>query len=84
MHCKGFTADWLLQVQAAGLHPLVEYSKKKVAEVHVEELKTALVDAVTSDPPLPVSEVVAMVKAKKAECQLPDTDIIKVPMTHFL
>ncbi len=56
----------------------MEYSKKKAAEVHLEELKTTLVDVITSDPPLPVSEVVAMVKAKKAECQLPDTDVIKV------
>eukprot|EP00884_Botryococcus_braunii_P005038 jgi/Botrbrau1/14535/Bobra.0212s0002.1 len=67
--------------KAAGLDPLVEYSKKKAAEVHLEELKTSLVDVITSDPPLPVSEVVAMVKAKKAECQLPDTDVIKVIWT---
>jgi hypothetical protein len=64
--------------QAAGLQPLVDYSKKKAAEVHLDELKSTLVDMITSDPPLPVGEVVAAVKAKKVECQLADQDIIKV------
>ena len=64
--------------QAAGLKPLVDYSKKKTAEKHLEELKTNLAELVAADPPLPVADLVAAVKSKKQEWQLPGEEVIKV------
>ena len=64
--------------QAAGLKPLVDYSKKKTAEKHLEELKVSLAELVAADPPLPVADLIAAVKAKKLEWQLPGEEVIKV------
>ena len=64
--------------QAAGLKPLVDYSKKKTAEKHMEELKTNLAELVAADPPLPVADLIAAVKGKKQEWQLPGEEVIKV------
>ena len=65
-------------VQAAGLKPLVDYSKKKTAEKHLEELKASLGELVGADPPLPVADLIAAVKAKKLEWQLPGEEVVKV------
>ncbi len=71
-------------VQAAGLEKLVEYSRKKQEEVHLQELKGSLSESIIADPPLPVSESIRIVQDSKKEWQLPDTEIIKVLLLLLL
>ena len=70
-------------MQGAGLERLVEYNRKKQEEVHLQELKVALAESITADPPLPVSESIRIVHDAKKEWQLPDTEVIKVLTCHF-
>ena len=71
-------------MQAAGLEKLVEYSRKKQEEVHLQELKGSLSESIIADPPLPVSESIRIVQDSKKEWQLPDTEIIKVLLLLLL
>ena len=71
-------ADASCALQSVGLSKLVEYNKKKTAEKHIEELKANLEELITSDPPPPVPEIMAVVNARKKEQALPDTEVIKV------
>ena len=65
-------------VQAEGLTKLVEHNNKKVAEKQLEGLKTELTEMITQDPPTPVDECLAAIKAKKAEFSLADSELVKV------
>ncbi len=65
------------RAQAAGLKPLVDYSKKKTAEKHLEELTVNLGELVAADPPLPEADLIAAAKAKKLEWQLPGEEVVK-------
>ena len=65
-------------VQAEGLTKLVEHNNKKVAEKQLEGLKTELAEMITQDPPTPVEDCLAAVKAKKAEFALADAELVKV------
>ena len=55
----------------------MEYNKKKVTEVQIEELKNSLTEGITADPPLPVEEILEMVQQKKKDQDLPDAEIVK-------
>ncbi len=68
----------LTLVQAEGLTKLVEHNNKKVAEKQLEGLKTELTEMITQDPPTPVDECLAAIKAKKAEFSLADSELVKV------
>lgn len=65
-------------MQAEGLTKLVEHNNKKVAEKQLEGLKTELTEMVTQDPPTPVEECLAAIKAKKTEFALADAELVKV------
>lgn len=65
-------------MQAEGLTKLVEHNNKKVAERQLEGLKTELAEMITQDPPTPVEDCLAAVKAKKAEFALADAELVKV------
>ncbi len=65
-------------VQAEGLTKLVEHNNKKVAEKQLEGLKTELTEMITQDPPTPVDDCLAAIKAKKAEFSLADSELVKV------
>lgn len=65
-------------MQAEGLTKLVEHNNKKVAEKQLEGLKTELAEMITQDPPTPVDECLAAVKAKKTEFALADAELVKV------
>lgn len=65
-------------MQAEGLTKLVEHNNKKVAEKQLEGLKTELTEMITQDPPTPVDECLAAIKAKKAEFSLADSELVKV------
>lgn len=68
----------LFAFQAANLPEIVTYNKKKVTEVHMEDLKLNLTEAINSDPPLPVEEIIEMIQQKRKEQELPDTEVIQV------
>ena len=65
-------------LQAEGLTKLVEHNNKKVAEKQLEGLKTELTEMITQDPPTPVDECLAAIKAKKTEFALADSELVKV------
>ena len=65
-------------MQAAGLSKLVEYNKKKVEELHLQELSVSLADTISADPPLPVNDAITLVQDRKKEWSLPDLEITKV------
>lgn len=56
----------------------MEHNNKKVAEKQLEGLKTELTEMITQDPPTPVDECLAAIKAKKAEFSLADSELVKV------
>lgn len=56
----------------------MEYNKKKVEELHLQELKASLGETIAADPPLPVSDAISLVQDKKKEWALPDIEITKV------
>ena len=72
-----------LLLQAEGLTKLVEHNNRKVAEKQLEGLKTELTEMVTQDPPTPVDECLAAIKAKKAEFALADSELVKVSRAHL-
>ncbi len=55
----------------------MDYSKKKTAEKHLEELTVNLGELVGADPPLPEADLIAAAKAKKLEWQLPGEEVVK-------
>lgn len=69
-----------LVLQAAKLPQIVEYNKKKVTEVHMEDLRTSLSEAINADPPVPVEEIIELIQQKRKEQELPDIEVIQV---HF-
>ena len=52
--------------------PLVEWHSVQALEVKIQDLQETLVDQMMADPPAPPAEMLAMLKAKKAEGDLPD------------
>lgn len=76
--CYSAAEVHLTLVQAEGLTKLVEHNNKKVAEKQLEGLKTELTEMITQDPPTPVDECLAAIKAKKAEFSLADSELVKV------
>ncbi|KAK9908637.1 hypothetical protein WJX75_000787 [Coccomyxa subellipsoidea] len=70
--------------KAAGLSKLVEYNKKKVEELHLQELKASLAETIAADPPLPQADAITLVQDKKKEWALPDLEITKVVWTVLI
>ena len=58
----------------------MEHNNKKVAERQLEGLKTELSEMIAQDPPTPVDDCLAAIKAKKAEFALADAELIKVSL----
>ena len=59
----------------------MEYNKKKVTELYMEDLKTGLTEAMNADPPLPVEEIIEMIQQKRKEQELPETEVIQVGLS---
>ncbi|RAL41950.1 unnamed protein product [Cuscuta campestris] len=59
-----------------GLLPLVEYNKKKIFEVKLNEMKTALTTQISEDAE--VSDVVETVKQHVKDAKLPDIDVVRI------
>lgn len=62
----------------SGLTSLVEWNLRRNLELKINELEGALTDQIQADPPIPATETLAMVKAKKTENDLPDSEVIRV------
>lgn len=76
--------DFDAHFKAEGLTKLVEHNNKKVAEKQLEGLKTELTEMITQDPPTPVDECLAAIKAKKTEFALADSELVKIIFTVLI
>ncbi|KAA6427859.1 MAG: flagellar associated, partial [Trebouxia sp. A1-2] len=81
---KDYLATDSMDDLAEGLTKLVEHNNKKVAEKQLEGLKTELTEMITQDPPTPVDECLAAIKAKKAEFSLADSELVKIIFTVLI
>ncbi|XP_061351187.1 uncharacterized protein LOC133296256 [Gastrolobium bilobum] len=59
-----------------GLEALVEYNEKKIFEVKLKEMKSALTTQITEE--VDISEVIETVKLRVRDAKLPDTEIVRV------
>ena len=59
----------------------MEYNKKKVTEIYMEELNLSLTEAINADPPLSVDEIIEMIQQKRKEQELPETEVIQVGLS---
>lgn len=50
----------------------MEWNLKRDAEIKICELQEALTEMITADPPHPASEVLAMMKQRKTDYNLPE------------
>ncbi|XP_031475776.1 uncharacterized protein LOC116247672 [Nymphaea colorata] len=57
-----------------GLIPLVEYNEKKIFEVKLKEMKSALVAQISEETD--ISEVIETVKQRMRDAKLPDIDVV--------
>ncbi|KAG2495158.1 hypothetical protein HYH03_006766 [Edaphochlamys debaryana] len=75
---KRTSVDFHQLLKAANLPGLVEWDVQREIDLRVTELQEALTEAITADPPQGVTEVLAIAKAKKAESNLPDAEVLRV------
>jgi hypothetical protein len=71
-------SDFEAHFEAAGLTDLVAYNKRKLYDVHCQELAGTVHGLVVEEPPAAAAAVVAEVKARKEEWGLEDADVAKV------
>ncbi|XVE62173.1 hypothetical protein DITRI_Ditri06bG0097300 [Diplodiscus trichospermus] len=60
----------------AGLVPLVEYNEKKIFEVKLKEMKSALTAQIAEDSD--ISETIESVKQRVKEAKLPDIEVVRI------
>lgn len=56
--------------------PLVEYNDKKIFEVKLKEMKSALTSQITEEAD--ISEVIETVKQHVREAKFPDTEVVRI------
>ena len=66
----------MLIFSKAGLVPLVEYNEKKMFEVKLKEMKSALTTQIAEESD--VSEVVETVKQRFKDAKLPDIEVVRI------
>lgn len=59
-----------------GLVALVEYNEKKIFEVKLKEMKSALTTQITEE--VEISEVIETVKLRVRDAKLPETEIVRI------
>jgi hypothetical protein len=62
----------------AGLDPLVDFQARRAAEADVADLRAAVDDLVSSDPPHDPADVLRAVEGRQAETGLSDADVVRV------
>ncbi|GAX74543.1 hypothetical protein CEUSTIGMA_g1992.t1 [Chlamydomonas eustigma] len=60
------------------LPQVVEWNREQVLELKIAELKDSLTEQMMTDPPESPADMLAMLKAKKADGALPDNEILQV------
>lgn len=60
----------------AGLLPLVEYNDKKIFEVKLKEMKSALTTQLAEEAA--ISEVIETVKQHVKDAKLPDIEVVRI------
>ncbi|GBF95620.1 hypothetical protein Rsub_08602 [Raphidocelis subcapitata] len=70
--------DFAAHFGAAGLSSLVEWNTQREMETKIAELREELSRMIEDDPPHPAAEVMAMVKTRKGEQNLPDAEVVRV------
>lgn len=60
----------------AGLVPLVEYNEKKIFEVKLKEMKSALTAQIAEETD--ISEVIETVKQHVKEAKMPDIEVVRI------
>lgn len=70
--------DFSNHFNAAGLGPLVEWNIRRELDIKVVELQEGLTSMMEADPPHPANDIISYVKARKAEQNIPDSDIVRV------
>lgn len=68
IHCHLFRNE--------GLVTLVEYNEKKIFEVTLKEMKSALTTQITEEAD--ISDVIETVKLRVKDAKLPDTEVVRV------
>ncbi|KAH7571346.1 hypothetical protein JRO89_XS04G0027300 [Xanthoceras sorbifolium] len=63
-------------VSKEGLIPLVEYNEKKIYEVKVKDMKSALTTQIAEEAE--ISEVIENVKQRVRDAKLPDTEAVRI------
>jgi uncharacterized protein (DUF4415 family) len=66
----------LLIFSKEGLIPLVEYNEKKIFEVKLKEMKSALTTQIAEEAD--ISEVIDTVKQRVKDAKLPDIEIVRI------
>ena len=56
--------------------PLVEYNEKKIFEVKLKEMKSALTTQITEETE--ISEVIETVKQRVKDAKLPDIEVVRI------
>ncbi|KAF3964105.1 hypothetical protein CMV_011571 [Castanea mollissima] len=59
-----------------GLVPLVEYNEKKIFEVKLKDMKSALTTQITEE--VDISEVIETVKQRVKDAKLPDIEVVRI------
>lgn len=75
---KRASPEFHAMLEAAGLKALAEWDVQREIDLKVAELQEALSELITADPPAPASEVLETAKAKKAESDLPEAEVVRV------
>lgn len=60
----------------AGIAPLVEYNEKKIFEVKLKEMKSALTTQIAEETD--ISEVIESVKQHVKDAKLPDIEVVRI------
>ncbi|KAI8468015.1 MAG: armadillo-type protein [Monoraphidium minutum] len=71
-------ADFRAHFGAAGLAPLVEWNTQREVDAKLAELREELSKMMEDDPPMPVADIISMVKSRKSEQNLPDAEVVRV------
>eukprot|EP00879_Flechtneria_rotunda_P013313 GHRR01013903.1.p1 GENE.GHRR01013903.1~~GHRR01013903.1.p1 ORF type:complete len:267 (+),score=99.02 GHRR01013903.1:688-1488(+) len=75
---KRTVEDFSAHFSAAGLAPLVEWNARRELDTKVAELQEGLSKMISAEPPHSAADIISYVKARKAEQNLPDVDVVRV------
>lgn len=75
---KRSPGDFAAHFGAAGMTSLVDWNTQREVDTKLQELREELSQMIEADPPMPVNDIIAMVKSRKQEQNLPDAEVVRV------